>query len=167
MFVSLRLASKRSSLKQFIQTKLPVGDDWVAMHNEMLVNKNVTTPLLSLPTSPQRPLMIRHKSKYVKLPEGVSLELALCETVEDLCRKLEAVTRKSYIVGHPNSPHDKSDKLALLIFSLCANQKLQVVVKPSPEHKFKHGSVSAEQLTMKGHITKCIPTGLQWRWLII
>lgn len=87
--------------------------------------------------------MIRHKSEYVKLPEGVSLELAICETVEDLCRKLKAVTRKSYIVGHPNSPHDKSDLLALLIFSLRANQKLQVVVKPSPEHKFKYGSMSA------------------------
>ena len=46
-------------------------------------------------------------------------------------------------MGHPNSPHDKSAKLALLIFSLCANQKLQVVVKPSPVHKFKHGSVFA------------------------
>ena len=109
-------ASKQSSLERFIQTKLPVGDDWVAMHNKMIVN--VMTPLLSFPTSSQRPLMIRHKSKYVKLPEGVSLELASCETVEDLCRKLEAVTRKSYIVGHPNSPHDKSDKLALLILSL-------------------------------------------------
>ena len=87
--------------------------------------------------------MIRHKNKYVKLPEGVSLELASCETVEDLCRKLEAVTWKSYIVGHPNSPHDKCDKLALLILSLCANQKPQVVVKPSPVHKFKYSSMSA------------------------
>jgi len=87
--------------------------------------------------------MIRRKSEYVELPEGVDLNLAICETVEDLCSSLKVVTRKDYIVGHPNSPHKKSDKLASLIFSLHANQKLQVVAKPSPVHNFKHGSFSA------------------------
>lgn len=96
-------------VKNFVEC-VAYANDWVAMHKNVLITKNIETLLLNLPTSLQEPLMIRHKTRHVKLPKlptGVTITIddCSCETVGDLCNLLNMCTGVKYTVGFPNDPY--------------------------------------------------------------
>lgn len=138
-------ANKFEHVRDFCQ-RVSRRTDWVAMHNNVLITKNTETLLLNLPTSSQKPLMIRHKSKHLKLPElttGVPIED--CETVGELCELLKETTGVDYTAGFSDNPYQQSDDLGELIFLKRFNQKIEVN-KVVTHVLFKHSEVSASDV---------------------
>ena len=147
----------------FIKKKLGIKDG-VAKHKDVIIKSN--PPLKELPTSLQHPLLIREKNAYVNLPANLTIDLDMCQTVQDLQMQLNRTgIHYAITIGSQNIP---LDNLGEAIFSLSTHKKIEVCVKYD-QHKYAYGSVSASSAASSDdkadkvlHEMNCYELYLNW-----